>query len=533
MLLTSPVFLLTFALLGDLSCALQLNFQARRLPTGLRKRGPLSSVSQLDNAGGAAYTTNITVGGTLFEVEIDTGSSDLVLYGQLTTPGSDSGKTASISYADGNSATGPVQLAPVVFGGLTVPNQAFSELHVPSICLPGFLTVTTPVFMSAPPGVGSGILGLGPSSGSVVYQAFDGADEGNPVLDNLFIQNKLTPNFISFRLSRLDDPSEPCPGTLTVGEVLSEHTAVTSEPKLPVTTVPVSDNAFQHFQILLDADGFIGPNGSAIPITSAVASTSDNRQATVDVDTGFTFAQVPASVAEGIYGQIDGAELVDSPAFGSRAVWFVPCSQEVNISLKFGGNAYPVHPLDATLDPALVGLPPRNDSRGSSCVGLFQPFSFDTGSSPTYDIIFGMPFLRNVYTLINYGDFVADSTDKADPYIQFLSITDPAEAHADFVKARLAGVDPSTPPPPSVRAQDALSVGDDDDGSSSSKANTTHALVAGCISGVILLLLGVLFILRRSRAKKGRGVYGPLPPPGAGAPLLMYQKRSEPASYAA
>jgi hypothetical protein len=74
----------------------------------------------------------------------------------------------------------------------------------------------------------------------------------------------------------------------------------------------------------------------------------------------------------------------------------------------------------------------------------FQPVSFDTGKNPTYDIIFGMAFrkrfppsgpvvrfsscvVRNVYTLINFGDFIADSTNKADPYIQFLSITDPAE----------------------------------------------------------------------------------------------------------
>ena len=63
-------------------------------------------------------------------------------------------------------------------------------------------------------------------------------------------------------------------------------------------------------------------------------------------------------MAKAIYGQFSGAELVDDSAVGS--VWLVPCTQEVNVTLKFGGNSYPVHPLDATmcvlsLRPTFVG----------------------------------------------------------------------------------------------------------------------------------------------------------------------------------
>jgi hypothetical protein len=35
--------------------------------------------------------------------------------------------------------------------------------------------------------------------------------------------------------------------------------------------------------------------------------------------------------------------------------------------------------------------------------------------------------VRNVYMLMNYGDFIIGTTDRADPYVQFLSTTDPAE----------------------------------------------------------------------------------------------------------
>jgi hypothetical protein len=49
--------------------------------------------------------------------------------------------------------------------------------------------------------------------------------------------------------------------------------------------------------------------------------------------------------------------------------------------------------------------------------------------------------VRNVYLLINYGDFVDGTATKSPPYVQLLSTTDPAAAHLDFVQTRLGGVD--------------------------------------------------------------------------------------------
>jgi len=91
----------------------------------------------------------------------------------------------------------------------------------------------------------------------------------------------------------------------------------------------------------------------------------------------------------------------------------------------------------------------------------FQPIS--SGASPTYDLILGTSFreshdssshrlsyiymtpllvttrqVRNVYLLVDYGDFVDGSVNTtAGPYVQLLSITDPTAAHADFVNVRL------------------------------------------------------------------------------------------------
>ncbi|KAJ7673543.1 aspartic peptidase domain-containing protein [Mycena rosella] len=492
-----PASLLTFVLLGDFACALRLSFEGRRIPAdrrGLIRRGSLSGSSPIDNSADLQYTTNITVGGVSFAVLIDTGSSDLWVAGSVPVATA-SGKQATISYASGG-ATGPIKSAPLTFAGYTVPTQAFMEV---------------PPDDEHP--VGQGLIGLGPSAGSIIFEAFDAADQGNTVLDSIFIQNTTTPNFITFSLGRLDDPSETFPGDLTVGEVMPNYTAVTNQPKLPVTDVSISNQANQHFQILLDANGFIGPNGSPIPISSEVSATSNKKQATVVIDTGFSLPQVPSSVAKAIYSQFSGAELVNDPAVGQ--VWFIPCTQEVNVTLKFGGNAYPVHPLDTTIDPTIFGLAARKNSAGvNSCIGLFQPFSFDSGSNPTYDMIFGMAFLRNVYTLINFGDFVADSTGKADPYIQFLSTTDSADAHADFVKTRLNGVDTTN----NIFNSNNSNV------DSTGKSKTIYYIIAACVVGVLLLAVVGAFLLRRSRSKQ-RGVYRPLhlPAPGAGNPP-MYQQ---------
>jgi len=92
---------------------------------------------------------------------------------------------------------------------------------------------------------------------------------------------------------------------LTIEEILQGYENVSSQPKLAVTNVPVFDVGDQHFQILLDADGLIGPDGNAIPILSVVQGTSNKQQATTVVDTGFSFSQVPKSVVFVFHFHVD------------------------------------------------------------------------------------------------------------------------------------------------------------------------------------------------------------------------------------
>jgi hypothetical protein len=149
-------------------------------------------------------------------------------------------------------------------------------------------------------------------------------------------------------------------------------------------------------------------------------------------------------VAEAIYGRFEGAEFATVESIGG--VWVVPCEIEVNVTFVFGGNNFPMHPLDMTLEPEIFNLQNITSSSGApACIGSvrtklfisykygmdidvtqFQPFTFDRGSKPTYDFVLGMAFMRNVYTLFDYGNFVYDpntTINERDPYIQMYSVT--------------------------------------------------------------------------------------------------------------
>ena len=69
-----------------------------------------------------------------------------------------------------------------------------------------------------------------------------------------------------------------------------------------------------------------------------------------------------SSVAEAIYGDVPGAELVKDASLGE--IWTIPCDIEINISFKFGGKDIPIHHLDTSLD-----LNATDDSGSRVCLG--------------------------------------------------------------------------------------------------------------------------------------------------------------------
>ncbi|OCH88666.1 acid protease [Obba rivulosa] len=413
--LALSLFLSLVALPFEVSSALRLGITGKRVPRPHthHRRASIFGTTTLADSYDVSYSTNITLNGAPFSVQIDTGSSDLYVIGNVPRS-QNTGKTAEVTYAVGG-VQGPIMTADLDFAGYNISKQAYIQ-----------------VTADKDHSVGTGLIGLGPSYGSQVRQALNDSS-GDPVLDRVFTQNTSTPNYITILLGRAEDPLDDFPGDLTVGEVLPGYENITSQPKLDVSLVSLS-SAFnqqnQHWQALLDVHGVIGPDGKAVDVETSVQSTSNKKQLTVVFDTGYSLPQVPSNVAEAFYGNVPGAKLMNYEQLDGP-IWQLPCAIEVNVTFQFGGVSYPINPLDTTIDLNAT------DSDGNHvCFGAFQPQ--DAALSPNYDIIFGMAFLRNVYLYINFGDFVDGSpSSRAAPYIQLLSTSaNASRLHSDFVAIR-------------------------------------------------------------------------------------------------
>ncbi|KAF8443005.1 aspartic peptidase domain-containing protein [Boletus edulis BED1] len=398
-----PLSLLALATCGDASHL--------RLSGRLESTSPGTSL--LDNNMDIVYMTNVTLNGTSFSVMIDTGSSDLWVSSPV--PGAVSQNySASVSYAIG-SAEGTVMSATLDFAGFSIDDQFF------------FVAPNA----SSLRGGASGLIGLGPSSSSVV-RFLGNSSASNPPLDRIFTSNSSVSPFLTVLLQRANDPDEPFPGNLSIGEVLPDYQDILNQPRLPVTISPI--NGSQHWQTLLDFNGIIGPNGTQIGIKTQVPGVQ-TQNATVVFDTGFSFSQVPPYVAEALYSNIPGAKLINV-SDGAQA-WQLDCDQEINATFLFGGVEFPIHPLDLNLD---IGA--EDDKGNPQCVGGFQGISFDVAqanaNTTVYDMILGMSFLRNAYMLVNFGNMLNTTTNPSTStaYIQLLSITNATRAAQDFTNVR-------------------------------------------------------------------------------------------------
>lgn len=130
--------------------------------------------------------------------------------------------------------------------------------------------------------------------------------------------------------------------------------------------------------------------------------------------------------------------------------------------------------------------------------------------------------VRNVYALFDYGDFIHGFTD---PYIQFLSTTEPAEAHQDFVTVRLNGVDTT-----GAQRLNAALVVHPIPSDEESTAPPTYVLVLGIIGAtvVVLSLVIILFILLRRRRVARSGAYKPLSEPDVAKEMAKPEEPQQP-----
>jgi hypothetical protein len=111
-----------------------------------------------------------------------------------------------------------------------------------------------------------------------------------------------------------------------------------------------------------------------------------------------------------------------------------------------------------------------------------------------------------VYTLFDYGDFTSpndtSSSTTDPPYIQLLSLTDPGEAHRDFVTVRLGGID--VPPRGLTPGGTNTNQDENRDSDSNPKSNKhVYAIIGSVVViGVLLLIAGILVY----RGRKNRNL---------------------------
>ncbi|KAJ4478066.1 acid protease [Lentinula aciculospora] len=384
-----------------------LKFPVRKIKrSSLQKRASgsftTSTNDTISTVSDLIYISDITVGGVEYPIQLDTGSSDLWIKG-TSSPLPNSTQTTTtynITYGIGW-AYGTVSYASVGFAGMNITTQAYLDTS----------TANNPALSYG----ADGIAGLGFTSLSTIDALVNNSDSssGRSLLYNLFMQNPSEPNFIAFALERSSDDdadSDDVEGSFSIGEYDPAYTTVANKTSIP-TWPTVSPT---RWSVLLEA--YMIGSDTLTPSTQ-VADVPSNR-AVVVLDTGTSWSYVPTDVSEIIYSGISGAKY--SSDIGQ---WVLPCDAEIDMALQFGGQIFPLHPLDINI---------KNPSDSSTCLGTFVPTSFD---GDDFDWLLGDNVLRAMYSVYDFGDFNSNG-EMIDPFLKLLSLVDPDEASGDFVKAR-------------------------------------------------------------------------------------------------
>lgn len=189
-----------------------------------------------------------------------------------------------------------------------VPDQAFLQFEQGS----------NPVFHYG----AVGIVGLGFTDLSHIETAVtsSGGSWGQSLLYNIFKLEPNVPNFIAFALDRTTDPTNTVKGTFALGEVDDKYAAVQSTDHIPLYPPTGSTR----WTLLVDS---FASDGVSHQLTSTIQGVPSGRAVGL-LDTGTTYSYADPSVAQAIYGNIQGAQLDNS-----LGQWVVPCNAGIYLTL--------------------------------------------------------------------------------------------------------------------------------------------------------------------------------------------------------
>ncbi|KIJ09248.1 hypothetical protein PAXINDRAFT_17648 [Paxillus involutus ATCC 200175] len=334
-----------------------------------------------------------------FTVVVDTGSSDLwVSSGQTIKITDNTNANVNLTYGIG-SAYGNIAYASVSFGGYDVQNQAFVHAGKTSDL------------------DGEGILGLGFIGLSEIERQAK-TKKAQPIMSNLFTQHPSTPMFVGLALERSTSGEDTSGGVFSVGEYDPRFANVSGTSKHPVT--PSSSSRWTLAMTRMTV------NGKDHTLKSDITGTQKGQAITL-IDSGTSLAYIPSDAVEAIYSVIEGSVHVKTKDQDS---WYVPCMSQANLSFTFGSDTYPVNPMELTTPVTITD----NGKQYTVCLNSFRtPLD---GKQPDMDFLLGDIFMRNIYSVFNYGNSTTSGDDSKSASIQLLSRTNKDQVYQDFAAAR-------------------------------------------------------------------------------------------------
>ncbi|TDL15029.1 acid protease [Rickenella mellea] len=409
----------------------------------------------------AVYTVPVMVGSTnqTLSLQVDSGSSDMWIAStscssqactankpELYDPSVSStptGQEFNISYLSGQ-VSGPIFWDDVTIGGYQISSQALAAASTVDNepLAPGF----------------SGILGLALPLNSIIANRIppgtSNAADGAAFSSNLF---GITPTadapsqyFYSLSLSR--PGSSKIPALLGLGR---HPSALVPDPsKITYSDVLSGSSGTLFWKVEMKAiTVYVNGTAKSVDIGRGVSGSAFPQ---VVVDSGVPYIIGTPHLANGVWGALG-----ISPAQDGN--YYVPCDMPLNMTITLDGQQeIPIHPLDLTAS---------SDPSSKICTGLIQQTNILNNPTGDGDMILGVPFLRNVYTVMAYekpdttgaigngsgsptggggggpggggggggggGDNLIHPRAGISPRLGFLSLTNPTTALSEFHQVRV------------------------------------------------------------------------------------------------
>lgn len=450
-----------------------------------------------------AYTVPVSVGAAQqnLSLQIDTGSSDLWIAskscstascsstdGRLYDPTSStsSGASFTIAYLSGT-VSGPIVWDTVQLGTYSVENQALAAVNTVS---------NEPLSLDF-----DGILGLALPVNSIIEQTIPPTTNNNPdgasFSSNLFSMTPAStaPSQPFFSLTFARPGSDAIPSLLGIG--MHPSSVVPDPSKIQYSTLVSQGVGILFWKTNVRAIT-VYVNGQARPVV-LTESVTGAAFPTALLDSGVPSIVTTSSIANGIYGALG-----ISPA--SDGNYYVPCTTPLNMTITLDGQPeLPIHPLDLTSEPS-------GQHNSQYCIGLIQADDSQlTANSDIGDMVLGVPFMRNVYTVLAYEPPPFNMSVYAGirPTLGLMGLTNITQALDEFNNVRVLNQPLGGAPPPQVTF------------SSEPKMSVGLEVLIGLIGffALCVTLFGLKWFMTRRQwkkqgmvdtdgGKKGEGEYG-------------------------